>query len=292
MSMALGTTSLQPRFEDPREIPENRLREGSIYRLLGDEGDCLFPGGPREKDCVFRIARTVAKDRVISTVDPEARHGRKSKSRRFDDYRRHAVLAPNSELIDDVVVTPANSPDRDALPALVEPPPRARRAARDRRRRRPRRRRHMRGSEGRRDHRRGPRAPPVRSATGGFTKDRFAVEPDTGTVTCPAAQTVALRFNRHGAGGGPLGPALWRLSSDKSVHHATTRPQRRRSSPGRSTAASPRRAASPRLVGVLPSRSSDGRTKDRPLCSSRLGRTTSPHLRTAALPPMSTRRPF
>ena len=41
--MALGTTSLQPRFENPREILDDRLREGSIYRLLADEGDRLFP---------------------------------------------------------------------------------------------------------------------------------------------------------------------------------------------------------------------------------------------------------
>jgi hypothetical protein len=33
---------------------------------------------------VFRIARRVAQDRVISTVDPQARHGRKTSSRGFD----------------------------------------------------------------------------------------------------------------------------------------------------------------------------------------------------------------
>jgi len=38
-------------------------------------------------DGVFRVARKVAKDRVISTVDPEARHGHKSRNRRFDGYK-------------------------------------------------------------------------------------------------------------------------------------------------------------------------------------------------------------
>ena len=38
-------------------------------------------------DGVFRIARKVAKDRVISTVDPQARHGHKSRNRRFDGYK-------------------------------------------------------------------------------------------------------------------------------------------------------------------------------------------------------------
>src|SRR5664279_5882176 len=36
---------------------------------------------------VFRIARRVAKDRVISTVDPQARHGRKSSAHGFDGYK-------------------------------------------------------------------------------------------------------------------------------------------------------------------------------------------------------------
>jgi len=35
----------------------------------------------------FRIARRVAPDRVISTVDPQARHGRKTSARGFDGYK-------------------------------------------------------------------------------------------------------------------------------------------------------------------------------------------------------------
>ena len=34
----------------------------------------------------LRIARPVATDRVIPTVDPDARHGHKSSARRFDGY--------------------------------------------------------------------------------------------------------------------------------------------------------------------------------------------------------------
>ena len=60
---------------------------------------------------MFRIARRVARDRVISTVDPEARHGHKSRNRRFDGYKAHLSVDPDSELIDDVVVTPANAHD-------------------------------------------------------------------------------------------------------------------------------------------------------------------------------------
>ena len=57
----------------------------------------------------FRIVRAVARDRVISTVDPQARHGHKSRSRRFDGYKGHVSADPDSEseIIDNVTVTPA-----------------------------------------------------------------------------------------------------------------------------------------------------------------------------------------
>jgi hypothetical protein len=71
------------------------------------------------EDGVFRIARRVAPDRVISTVDPEARHGHKSRNRRFDGYKAHVSVDPDSELIDEVTVTPANVPDADAVGDLV-----------------------------------------------------------------------------------------------------------------------------------------------------------------------------
>ena len=70
-------------------------------------------------DGVFRIARKVAKDRVISTVDPQARHGHKSRNRRFDGYKAHLSVDPDSELIDDVVVTPGNVHDADAVTDLL-----------------------------------------------------------------------------------------------------------------------------------------------------------------------------
>lgn len=68
---------------------------------------------------MFRIVRKVARDRVISTVDPEARHGHKSRNRRFDGYKAHLSVDPDSELIDDVVVTPANTHDADAVDDLL-----------------------------------------------------------------------------------------------------------------------------------------------------------------------------
>src|SRR5215210_5046750 len=71
------------------------------------------------EDGMFRIARRVAPDRVISTVDPEARHGHKSRNRRFDGYKGHVCVDPDSELIDEVTVTPGNVPDADAVADLL-----------------------------------------------------------------------------------------------------------------------------------------------------------------------------
>jgi hypothetical protein len=66
-------------------------------------------------DGIFRIARRVAADRVISTVDPEARHGHKTASRGFDGYKGHIAMDPDSEIITATAVTAGNV--GDAVPA-------------------------------------------------------------------------------------------------------------------------------------------------------------------------------
>ena len=55
----------------------------------------------------WRIARKVAPDRVISTVDREARHTRKSKSKRRDGFRGHVAAEPDTGLITDCEMTMA-----------------------------------------------------------------------------------------------------------------------------------------------------------------------------------------
>ena len=70
-------------------------------------------------DGVFRIARRVAKDRVISTVDPEARHGHKTAARGFDGYKAHVAVDPDSELITATTVTAGNVGDARAAGDLL-----------------------------------------------------------------------------------------------------------------------------------------------------------------------------
>jgi Transposase DDE domain len=58
-------------------------------------------------------------DRVISTVDTQARHGHKSRARTFDGYKSHVSLDPDSELIAEVSITAGNAADRDVVDELI-----------------------------------------------------------------------------------------------------------------------------------------------------------------------------
>ena len=73
----------------------------------------------RDSDGVFRIARRVAKDRVISTVDADARHGHKTSARGFDGYKGHLALDPDSEIVTATTVTAANAGDADPAEDLL-----------------------------------------------------------------------------------------------------------------------------------------------------------------------------
>jgi hypothetical protein len=67
----------------------------------------------------LRIARKVAPDRVISTVDPEARHGHKTSHRGFDGYKGHLAIDPDIELITAIAVTPGNAGDVEPVADLI-----------------------------------------------------------------------------------------------------------------------------------------------------------------------------
>ena len=55
----------------------------------------------------WRIAHKVAPDRVISTVDTETRHARKTRSRRQDGYKGHIAAEPDTGLITATKLTKA-----------------------------------------------------------------------------------------------------------------------------------------------------------------------------------------
>ena len=175
---------------------------------------------------VFKIARRVAPDRVISTVDPDARHGHKTSARGFDGYKGHIAADPDSEIITATEATPGNSGDAEvaerlladllpgdqdsdagedggqaAAPAAGEGQPAVYGDA-------------AYGSGellGQLDGAgiyNGIKCQPPAAVKGCFPKDRFTIDLDGETVTCPADVTVPIRpaTGRH-AGAARFGTA-------------------------------------------------------------------------------------
>jgi transposase len=91
------------------DAPERDTAEADALGLLAlVAGQDVEPAeGSDGTDGRWRIARRVAPDRVISTVDPQARHTRKSRSQRRDGYRGHLAAEPETGLITDCEMTMA-----------------------------------------------------------------------------------------------------------------------------------------------------------------------------------------
>jgi len=176
-----------------------------------------------DEDGLFHIARKVAKNRVISTVDPDARHGRKTGARGFDGYKGHAAVDPDSEIITVTVVSSANAPDasvgKDLISDLLghDPTDDANDTAVDREPEEE----SLADSEddspivygdnayGTGEFQERLEDAGIESrcktqhptAPGGlFTKDRFEVDLDDDTVTCPAGVRAKIRRHTEGAG--------------------------------------------------------------------------------------------
>ena len=67
---------------------------------------------------LFLFKQGVANERRISVADGEMRHGRKSKSKRIDGYKRHVAKDMDSHAVIACVATPANRPECEAVPVL------------------------------------------------------------------------------------------------------------------------------------------------------------------------------
>jgi hypothetical protein len=86
--------------------------EAALALLALVAGQDVEPAeGSDGRDGRWRIARRVAPERVISTVDPQARHTRKSQHNRKDGYRAHLVGEPETGLITDEQLTQAAGSD-------------------------------------------------------------------------------------------------------------------------------------------------------------------------------------
>ena len=103
--------------------PKGPKRKGRPPKREKDRGR---PAAPQEQDSSSlegpggpRLRRGVAKDRVLSVIDPEMRVGHKSKRQSWAGYKVHVVEEPHSELITSVEVRPANEYDADAAVGLI-----------------------------------------------------------------------------------------------------------------------------------------------------------------------------
>jgi hypothetical protein len=66
-----------------------------------------------------RIREGVAEDRRVSIADTEMRHGRKTKSKRFNGFKRHIAADIDRGLILACAITAANRPEDEAMPSLT-----------------------------------------------------------------------------------------------------------------------------------------------------------------------------
>lgn len=170
----------------------------------------------------FRIARKVAKDRVISTVDPEARHGHKTSARGYDGYKGHIAIDPDSEIITAAEATAANVGDgsvakellRDVVPTSA--PSETEKAPTES------------GADAAKTTDGGPTSEPIEAygdssygtaeflkhleghgvipnvkvqpavapGEGMYSQDAFEIDMDKGTAKCPAGRLVQLRRNK------------------------------------------------------------------------------------------------
>jgi len=66
-----------------------------------------------------KLRQGVAQERRISVEDEEMRHGRKSRSQRFDGYKRHVLRDLDTGLVRAVGVTRANIPEASVTDAIA-----------------------------------------------------------------------------------------------------------------------------------------------------------------------------
>jgi len=209
---------------DGRQLDPEVNRAGELLAtVVGQDLD--------ETDGVFRIARRVATDRVISTVDPDARHGRKTSARGFDGYKGHLAVDPDSEIITATEVSAASSGDADPVEDLLTGDLRA--SVDDD---------HDGaggggGGSGQADAesvatqqlavygdaaygtgkllatletagaRIMTKVQPPTAPGGRFAKDHFDIDLTTSTVTCPGRVSAAIRSAKRGGGTAAFGPA-------------------------------------------------------------------------------------
>jgi len=174
-----------------RDLDEGAARAVGLLALIAGQ-DIEPADGSDGTDGRWKIARRTAPERVISTVDPEARHIHKSERQRQDGYKAHLAIEPETGLFTAVALRPgAGAAHHEAAVAptllaaesgplqLLADAAYATAA--------------LRADLTAAGHRLLIKPPALTPAVpGGFTLDDFTIDTDAGTVTCPAGHTVVL----------------------------------------------------------------------------------------------------
>ena len=200
------------------DVPLDEAAASALALLALVAGQDVEPAeGSDGRDGRWRIARKVAEDRVISAVDPDARHTRKSGEARRDGYRAHVAADPETGIITDEKLTRAvgqeNSdpaaaqeflaagaagPGGDCGPGQASPGSDGGDGALawygdsaygtgD-----------LRDAIGKAGHQAVIKPKPLQPAVpGGFTVDDFTVDEQAGAVTCPAGITRPITPARN-----------------------------------------------------------------------------------------------
>jgi IS5 family transposase len=174
-------------FEDRKESSDSLAALGLLALVAGQDVE----QDPDDK--TWKIVRKVAPDRVISTVDPEARHMHKSPSEYRDGYKAHIAIEPETGLVTAAALTPANAADGSTGLTLLDGEEPGLQILGD-------------GAYGTGEvlaavHAAGHSAaikpwPSPPSVPGGFHRDDFIVDLAAGTATCPAGHTVTITAGR------------------------------------------------------------------------------------------------
>jgi hypothetical protein len=174
-----------------------------LRELIGQDFDIDVDGVPR-------LHRGTRSDRIVSTVDTEMRHGRKSSQTRFDGYKLSASVTNTSEpLICAVHIAAGNETDGPQAKHLIESqspehrpnrilgdtaygngPVRAELAERDVDVLAP--------------------VPEGKIIEGVFGKHEFEINLAAGTVTCPGGHTVPISISKNGFRGANFTRAMCR----------------------------------------------------------------------------------
>ncbi len=145
---------------------------------------------PGDEEGTWRIFDGVAKSRVVSTVDPEARHMHKSRSSYRDGYKAHIAVEPETGIITASTLTPADTADGPVGVDLLDGEDPGLRVLADSAYGSGATRAALREAEHTQVIKPLPLAKP--RIEGGYDRDDFIVDHDARTVTCPAGHTVAI----------------------------------------------------------------------------------------------------